>query len=265
VRRSIAGIVKELRASHGRVAIATSSGIVALFSTSGEPLSEVPAHADGADTVAWHPGGQLLASGGQDRKVRLWRIAGEVAPVLLAELEGLTGDTHFLAFSPSGDRLFAGDDDGLVASWRIIGEAVDPGSRVILARHGGAISALALSRDGHYLASCGLDKSLTRVDLTTDLATTLPFGDVATTLTFDESNNLYAVTRTGAVGRATSAGAALLLDHGATAGAAIPPGQLAIALDDGAILVTQLQSRSFAALRATLGAGTSYQLPESAR
>lgn len=266
VVRSVPGIVKDVRAgSSGRIAVASSSGALALFSASGLPLSEVPAHVDGADTVAWHPSGRLLASGGQDRKVRLWRVEDEIAPVQVAALEGLTGDTHFLAFSPSGDRLFAADDDGLVASWRLRDGAVDPRSLVILARHGGAISAMALSRDGHYLATSALDKSFTRVDLTTDVATVLPFGDVATALTFDQSNNLYAVTRTGAVGRATTAGAALLLDHGATTGAAIPPGQLAIALDDGAVLISPLQARSFAELRSALEAATSYQLPEASK
>lgn len=266
VVRSVSGIVKDIRAgSGGLIAVASSSGALALFTPSGVLLSEVPAHVEGADAVAWHPSGRLLASGGQDRKVRLWRVEDEVAPVQVAALEGLTGDTHFLAFSPSGDRLFAADDDGLVASWRLHHGSVDPRSLVILARHGGAISAMALSRDGHYLATSALDKSFTRVDLTTDVATVLPFGDVATTLTFDQSNNLYAVTRTGAVGRATAAGAALLLDHGATAGAAIPPGQLAIALDDGAVLISPLQARSFAELRSALEAATTYQLTEAGK
>lgn len=266
LRRSVAGIVKEIRANQrGTVAVATSSGAIALFSISGEPLSEVPAHVEGTDTVAWHPSGTLLASGGQDRKVRMWRVEGEVAPVLVAELEGLTGDTHFLAFSPSGDRLFAADDDGLVASWRLRDGAVDPASRALLAHHGGAISAMALSRDGHYLATSALDKSFTRVDLTTDLATVLPFGDVATALTFDATNNLYAVTRSGAVGRATTAGPALLLDHGATAGAPIPPGQLAIALDDGAVLISKLQARTFEQLRGALATATSFRLPDEVR
>lgn len=267
VIRAVPGIAKAIRAGGGKLAVATSSGAIALFSSSGERLATAMAHVEGADIVAWHPGGALLASGGQDRTVRLWRVASTPATlatlVPVGALEGLTGDTHFLEFSPDGSSLFAADDDGLVMAWRLDGDRVDAGSRTTVVQHGGAVSALAVAPDGRYLATSGLDKVLTRVELATSQTMTIPFGDVAAALAFDASDGLYAVTRTGAVSRATPEGAHTLIDHGATAGAAIPPGRLAVALDDGAILIAPLLPRSFAALRQTLASATSYALPDA--
>jgi eukaryotic-like serine/threonine-protein kinase len=265
--RGVSGIVKAIRAgaaAGAKIAVGTSSGAVSLFSAGGEPLGEAVGHVEGTDALAWHPSGALLASGGQDRIVRLWRVDGQPALVAAGALDGLTGDTHFIEFSPSGDQLFAGDDDGMVVSWRLDGLRPLPGSRATLAQHGGAISAMAVARDGRVLATSGLDKAMTVVDLRSGRATTTPFGDVASALAFDAKDGLYAVTRAGALARATQSGSALLIEHGATAGAAIPPGKLAVALGDGAILIAPLVPRSFAALVETLTAATTYRLPTAA-
>ncbi len=263
--RTVPGIVKAIRAGgatgNGKVAIGTSSGAVMLFSAAGEPLGEAMGHLEGTDVVTWHPGGALLASGGQDRTVRLWRVDGQPALAPMGALDGMTGDIHFIEFSPSGDQLFAGDDDGAVMSWRLDGVRPLPGTRTKLAQHGGAISAMAVARDGRVLATSSLDKAMTLVDLTSARATTTPFGDVASALAFDAKDGLYAVTRAGALARATDRGSAVLIDHGATAGAAVPPSKLAVALGDGAILIAPLVPRTFAALVATLGTATTYRLP----
>ena len=103
---------------------------------------------------------ELIASGGQDRSIRVWRAAdgGQVA-----ELAGPTGDTHFVAFSPSGDTLVAAGNDGKVRAWSVAGGvAVDPASARIVGEHVGAVTSIAIDGAGRYVASAGRDATITR-------------------------------------------------------------------------------------------------------
>ena len=68
----------------------------------------------GTEAIAFDPGGGLLAAGGQDRVVRVYRLEDGFGQI--AALPGPTGDTHFVAFSPSGDRVVAAGNDGAVYS-----------------------------------------------------------------------------------------------------------------------------------------------------
>jgi hypothetical protein len=59
------------------------------------------AHRDGVDAAALSPGGRLVATGGRDRAVRLWRPDG--TPVLTLRLGG---PVAMLAFDPTGEQLY---------------------------------------------------------------------------------------------------------------------------------------------------------------
>jgi WD40 repeat protein len=65
-------------------------------------------------SVGFSPDGAVLASGGDDGVVRLWR-AGDGA--LLRELTGHTGQVRSVAFSPDGAVLASGGADGVVRLW----------------------------------------------------------------------------------------------------------------------------------------------------
>ncbi len=62
-------------ADSARLAAASAAGPVHLFSAADGARTELPGHDDGANCLAFAPTGAVLASGGQDGKVKLWDAA----------------------------------------------------------------------------------------------------------------------------------------------------------------------------------------------
>jgi len=63
-----------------RLAAASTAGAISIFDAAGAKLHELPGHEDGANCIAWAPAphASLLASGGQDGKVKFWdALAGQ--------------------------------------------------------------------------------------------------------------------------------------------------------------------------------------------
>jgi WD40 repeat protein/class 3 adenylate cyclase len=111
--------------------------------------------------------GRLLATGGEDRLVRLWDtggLAARNAPRPRATLRGHTGIVGVLAFGPDGRILASGGWEDVVRLWDTRGgrELSPP-----LTPHHSAVSALSFSGDGRTLAVSTFDRTvqLWRVDL----------------------------------------------------------------------------------------------------
>jgi WD40 repeat protein len=99
------------------LAAAAVSGPIHLFDSNGKPTQQLAGHGFGTAAIAWQPGGSLLASAGQDGKVRVWN--GGEAKVL----DGGAAWVEQLAWSPGG-HLLAASAGKKVRVWDAAGNLV---------------------------------------------------------------------------------------------------------------------------------------------
>src|SRR5581483_1378533 len=104
-------------------------------------------------SLAWSPGGQMLACGSADQTVTLLDTAtGQVLRVLKGHSEGVTS----VAFSPGGVVLASGSDDHTVRLWSVATGA----TLHTLTGHTAWVSSVAFSPDGKTLASSSHDRTV---------------------------------------------------------------------------------------------------------
>lgn len=83
----------------------TQNGLLRLVNlTTKTELPTIPGHDHGTTAVTFHREGALLATGGNDRTVRLWKRNGEGFELLFA-IPHLSGAVRDLQFSPNDGRL----------------------------------------------------------------------------------------------------------------------------------------------------------------
>lgn len=115
-------------------------------------------------TLAFQPGGHMLASSGNDGTILLWNLdRPEEKPRSVPVVEGRS--VYHIAFSPDGGKLFAACSDGRV---RVVSVANGRVERAILGHPGTNVFAVAVSPNGRYLASAGWEGRVCIWDLARD-------------------------------------------------------------------------------------------------
>jgi RNA polymerase sigma factor (sigma-70 family) len=129
------------------------------FDNKTEPVT-LNAHGGSVRALAFS--GPRLASGGDDRTLKIWTAAGSVwkppvdqKPLLLTRH---IGAVLALAFTPRGSSLVSSGGDGLVIVW----DTAAGQTRAILSGHKAAVNALAVHPLGDNLISGGADGALLR-------------------------------------------------------------------------------------------------------
>jgi len=141
-------------------------------------------HAGAVRGVVIAPAGDLVATGGEDRSVRLWNAhTGEA----VAKLEGHEAELGALDFSDDGTRLASGDRDGIVRVWDVARRA----SIATLRGHTRRVVNVAFSPDGQTVASSSNDHTVRVWDIATskELAA-LPHDDHVAEVQFSPDGKL---------------------------------------------------------------------------
>jgi WD40 repeat protein/tRNA A-37 threonylcarbamoyl transferase component Bud32 len=112
-----------------------------------EAVRRYTGHSGPVRAVAFGPGGERVASGGEDCEVHLWPVtAGGEALIL----RGHTGWINGVAFQPGGDLLASVSEDGTVRLWDI--KAGKPHGPALI-DHGRPVRCVAFSPDGKFFAT----------------------------------------------------------------------------------------------------------------
>lgn len=111
-------------------------------------LGEVP-HGSGQLCADWHGASDVIATGGPDGIVRLWRPDGTP---LAADLIH-PSPVEVVAFSPDGQWLATGGRDGFMRLWKVAGGTWTGAAWY----HAGPVTRVRFSPDGRYLLSASRD------------------------------------------------------------------------------------------------------------
>jgi WD40 repeat protein len=127
-------------------------------------------HGAPASAAALSVGGTLLATGGVDRTVRLWRVANGR---LLRILTGHVGQVSAVAFSPRGDLVGSASTDGIGRIWNIS----DGQSVSVLSGHINFLEDIAFSPDGEQVVTTSSDRTARTWKVKTGEALAIYAGD----------------------------------------------------------------------------------------
>lgn len=103
-------------------------------------------------SVCFSPDGKLLATGAEDRKIRVWDIENKK---IKCSFDGHEQDIYSLDFSRNGRLIASGSGDKTVRLWDIESR----GQIMVLSIEDG-VTTVAMSPNGNYVAAGSLDKSV---------------------------------------------------------------------------------------------------------
>ena len=147
------------------LAVPSRQGTVSIYRVSdGALLVVIPAHDSRVSAVAFSSDGRRLATGSDDRSVKVWEVSSDGRNVrLLYTLREHTSWINALAFSPDGAALASASHDQTIRIWSLS----DGTRRLVLTGHAGSVTTVAFSPDGQTVASGGEDRTVQLWDVNT--------------------------------------------------------------------------------------------------
>jgi WD40 repeat protein len=119
-------------------------------------LIQIP---DAVRAVAFSPDGKQIASGSDDKTIKLWNAT---TGGLKKTFTGHSNWVQAIAFSPDGKQIASGSEDKTIKLWG----ATTGGLQKPFVGHSDWVQAVAFSPDGKQIASGSADESIKLWDLT---------------------------------------------------------------------------------------------------
>ena len=126
------------------------------YSADGAWRGDVAGHTWTVTSLAFKPNSYLLASGSDDKTIRIWDVSDNTNLRHVRTLRGHTEYVVSVAWSPDGRVLASASHDGTVRLW-------NPNNGInfaVLRGHTAAVNCVAWSPDGRILASGSKDRTV---------------------------------------------------------------------------------------------------------
>ncbi|KAG1750800.1 ribosome biogenesis protein Sqt1 [Suillus lakei] len=126
--------------------------------TDGEVIVKLTGHTDSVCSASFSSDGQMVATGGMDGKVRIWRRVGTVNFrnwEFLTELQG-PDEVIWLRWHPRGTILLAGSNDSTVWLWQL----PSGNTMQVFAGHSGPVQCGEFTPDGKRIVTASEDGTL---------------------------------------------------------------------------------------------------------